>query len=399
MKIFEINSGNYGSTGNIMLNIAKAARENGHEVKVAYRQSRSVSGGNSENEILIGNSFYGLFHRVFAELLGFEGCFSLLPTLKLIKEIKSFNPDVIHLHILHGWYLNLPVFFKFLKEYNKPVVWTMHDCWAFTGHCPHFQIAGCEKWCNECKNCPQYREYPYSRVDNSKIMHKLKKKFFSSLENLTIVTPSLWLSDLVKKSFFSKFDVKVIHNGIDLAVFKPLTSDFRAHNNISNDEYLILGVAFDWGFRKGIDIFKKLAKELPQNFKIVMIGTDEMTEKELPDNIIKIRKTENQKALAEIYSAADLFVNPTREEVLGLVNIEANACGTPVLVFETGGCPECINKKSGQVISCDDYENFKKEIIRICESKPFLEDDCLSNSKRFDMNEKFKEYVELYESL
>ena len=150
MKIFEINSGNYGSTGNIMLNIAKTARENGHEVKVAYRQSRSVAANINENEILIGNSFYGLVHRVFAELFGFEGCFSVIPTLKLIKEIKKFNPDVIHLHILHGWYLNLPVLFSFLKKCNKPIVWTMHDCWAFTGHCPHFQIVKCDKWQTDC---------------------------------------------------------------------------------------------------------------------------------------------------------------------------------------------------------------------------------------------------------
>ncbi len=399
MKIFEINSGNYGSTGNIMLNIAKTARENGHEVKVAYRQSRSVTANINENEIFIGNSFYGLVHRVFAELFGLEGCFSVIPTLKLIKEIKRFNPAVIHLHILHGWYLNLPVLFRFLKKYNKPIVWTMHDCWAFTGHCPHFQIAKCDKWQSECKNCTQFRDYPYSKVDNSKFMYHLKKKCFSGLDNLTIVTPSNWLGDLVKQSFFKQNSVKVIHNGIDLSVFKPLKSDFRVRNNIGNDEYLILGVAFDWGYRKGIDIFKKLAEDLPDNYKIVMIGTDEAVEKELPENIIKIRKTENQKALAEIYSTADLFINPTREEVLGLVNIEATACGTPVLTFKTGGCPECINESCGSIVSCDDYNNFKNEIIRICETKPYLETACINNAKNFDMNEKFKEYVKLYENI
>ncbi len=399
MKIFEINSGNYSSTGNIMLNIAKTARLSGHSVKVAYRQSRSVTANDNEDEIQIGNSFYGLTHRLIGEYLGLEGLGSVISTLKLIKEIKAFNPDIIHLHILHGWYLNLPLLFSFLAKYNKKVVWTMHDCWAFTGHCPYFQIVGCEKWLDACENCPQYREYPYSRVDNSKFMYKLKKEYFSSLKNLTIVAPSFWLSDLIKKSFFSEFEVRVIHNGIDLSVFRPLKNDFRAQNNISNDEYLILGVAFDWGVRKGIDIFKKLADDLPVNYKIVMIGTDESTEKELPENIIKIRKTKNQEALAEIYSAADLFINPTREEVLGLVNIEANACGTPVLTFKTGGCPECIDETSGFVTPCDDYENFKKEIIRICETKPFLKSDCVERAKSFDMNDKFKEYVKLYESI
>lgn len=398
MKIFEINSGNYSSTGNIMLNIAKTARENGHEVKVAYRKSRSVTEGNSKDEILIGNSFFGLVHRVFSEIFGLEGCFSVIPTLKLIKEIKKFNPDIIHLHILHGWYINLPILFKFLKKSNVPVIWTMHDCWAFTGHCPHFQIAKCDKWQNGCYNCPQYRDYPYSRVDNAKFMYKLKKKHFLGLKNLTIVTPSIWLANLVKQSFLKEYNVKVINNGIDLSIFKPQESRFKEANNIQ-DKKMLLGVAFDWGYRKGLDIFNKLADDLSDDYKIVLVGTTKEIENDLNKKILTVKRTKTAGELVDIYSSADLFLNPTREEVLGLVNIEALACGTSVLTFETGGSPECIDDTCGSSVSCDDYEGFKNKIIDITENKPFTKVACVNYSKNFDMNKKFKEYVDLYENI
>ncbi|MBE6751103.1 MAG: glycosyltransferase [Ruminococcaceae bacterium] len=399
MKIFEINSGNYGSTGNIMLNIAETARLSGYSVKVAYRQSRSVTANEKEEEIQIGNSFYGLTHRIIGEYLGLEGFGSIISTSKLIKEIKNFNPDIIHLHILHGWYLNLPLLFSFLAKYNKKVVWTMHDCWAFTGHCPHFEYVKCNKWQTGCRDCPQYREYPYSRIDTSKFLYKCKRKYFTAIKNLTVVTPSQWLADLIEKSYLQNAKIQVINNGIDLNVFKSVESNFRELNNINENANLILGVAFEWTDKKGIDIFKKLSNDLSDNYKIVLIGTTEETEKDLPQNIIKIRRTSSKDELASIYSSADLFVNPTREETFPTVNMEALACGTPVLTFKTGGSPEIIDKKCGSVVECDDYENLKSEIIRICETKPFLSFDCTDRAKSFDMNDKFKEYVKLYETI
>lgn len=399
MKIFEINSGNYSSTGNIMLNIAKAAREKSHIVRVAFRKSRSVSAEKDENTVLIGNSLFGLFHRVLSELTGLEGFFSVIPTLNLIKEIKKFEPDIIHFHILHGWYINLPIFFRFLKKYKKPVIWTMHDCWAFTGHCPYFDLAKCEKWKNECKNCASYRNYPYSRLDNSKLMYKTKKKIFSDLTDLTIVTPSVWLSDLVKQSFLNKYPVKVINNGINLSVFNPKISDFREKNNIREDQFVILGVAFDWDERKGLDVFKKLANDLSDDFQIVLVGTNELIEKELPEKIVTIRKTKNAEILSEIYSAADLFVNPTREENYPTVNMEAIACGTPVLTFKTGGSPEILNEDTGRVVEYDNYEALLSAINDIYIQKPFSSRLCTEFAKKFDMNDKFSEYVELYEQI
>ncbi len=399
MRIFEINSGNYGSTGNIMLNVSETAQNAGHEVLVAFRKSRSVTPTGKSNEVLIGNSFFGYTHRVIGEYLGLEGFGSIISTLKLVKKIKAFNPDVVHLHILHGWYVNFPILFNCLKKLNVPVVWTMHDCWAFTGHCPHFEYVNCNKWQSGCFNCPQYKDYPFSRVDTSKILYKYKKKYFTKINNLTVVTPSEWLAGLIKNSYFSKKSVKVINNGIDLEVFKPTKSNFRELNNISDDQFLILGIAFEWTIKKGIDIFKKLANDLPENLKIALIGTTEEIENDLPKNILAIRRTENKEELASIYSAADLFVNPTREETFPTVNIEALACGTPVLTFKTGGSPEIIDETCGVAVECDNYEALKAEINRISTQMPFNEKDCLERAKQFNMFEKFKEYVSLYESL
>ena len=213
--------------------------------------------------------------------------------------------------------------------------------------------------------------------------------------DLTIITPSQWLADQVKMSFLKDYPVKVINNGIDLSVFKPTESDFRDRYGFV-DKKIVLGVAFGWGHRKGLDVFIELSKRLPEDYRIVLVGTDDNVDKQLPANIVSIHRTQNQTELAEIYTAADVFANPTREEVLGLVNIESLACGTPVVTFKTGGSPECIDETCGSVVPCDDVDAVEMEIRRICEEKPYSIEACLARAKSFDMNEKFKEYVDLY---
>ena len=215
---------------------------------------------------------------------------------------------------------------------------------------------------------------------------------------MTIVTPSQWLADLVKESFLKEYPVKVIHNGIDLEVFKPTSSDFRERYGIPAEKSVLLGVAFGWGVRKGLDVFVELARRLdPEKYQIVLVGTDEKTDKLLPENIISIHRTQNQTELAEIYTAADLFVNPTREENYPTVNMESIACGTPVLTFRTGGSPEILTEKTGSVVPCDDIDALEQEIRRICIEKPFSQADCLEHAKSFDMHQRFEEYVKLYE--
>ena len=307
---------------------------------------------------------------------------------------------MIQLHNLHNCYINLPLLFRFIKKHKIPVVWTLHDCWSFTGQCAYFDMIKCSKWKSGCHNCQQTHIYPSSYVDRTKEMWKLKKKWFCGVENMTLVTPSQWLADCVKESYLGDYQTQVIYNGIDLNVFNMVNSDAKKKYNIPENKFLLLGVSFGWSERKGLDVFNELAERLDfEKYQIVLVGTNDKTDELLHPNIISIHKTNNQTELAEIYSAADVFVNPTREEALGLVNIEANACGLPVVTFRSGGSPECINAESGSVVERDDVNALEKEIIRICESKPFSKENCRKQAAKFDLNVKFAEYLDLYERI
>lgn len=398
MRVFEINTVPYGSTAKIMVGISEIANSNGIETYVSSGYS-SHPMPMPQKYIKIGSALDKLAHKILSEITGKDCCFSYFSTKTLIRKIDKLKIDVLHLHNLHSYFINLSLLFNYIKRKNLKVIWTLHDCWSFTGHCPHFTMVECDKWKYGCYGCPQYKEYPKSWFDNSKKMWQLKKKWFTGVKDLTIVTPSLWLANLVKQSFLKDYPVKVINNGIDLSIFKPTESDFREKYEIG-DKFIVLGVAFGWGKRKGLDVFIELSKRLDkEKYQIVLVGTDCKVDKILPENIISIHRTQNQTELAEIYTAADVFFNPTREEVLGLVNIEANACGTPVVMFDTGGAPECIDNKSGVVVKHNDIQNVVQEINEICERTPFLKEDCVNRAKEFDMNIKNKEYVNLYSEL
>ncbi len=390
-----------GSTGTIMRDVAKAAREKGHEVLTFSTPSFSLS--HPEKFIPYeGHEYYGTrlghaLHYVLGRLTGRNGRYSTPSTRSLIRKIKKFEPDLIHLHNLHNFCINLPLFFRFLKKSKIPVVWTLHDCWTFTGHCPYFDMVECDKWKTSCHHCPQISIYPESQRDRSAKEHKDKKKWFGALPDLTLVTPSQWLSELTKQSYLQKFPIKVINNGIDLKTFTPSPSDFRKKFNLEN-KHILLGVSFGWSQRKGLDVFEELSKRLGEEYQIVLVGADK-GEISLPDNIISISRTANQKKLAEIYTAADLFVNPTREENYPTVNMEAISCGTPVLTFRTGGSPEIPNETCGVVVEKNDIDAMEKEIRRICTEKPFSPENCIRRSKDFDKNKRFDEYVALYESV
>ena len=397
MKIVEINSFSFGSTGKIMLQIADCARNAGHDVWVAYPQSRDNSKVSADNNIIIGNRYLRNLHLKLAQFTGLNGCFSYFSTKNFLRKLKKIKPDIIHLHNLHNCYINLPLLFKYIKKNDIKVIWTLHDCWAFTGQCPHFTMAQCDKWKTGCHHCKTYREYPSSYVDRTKKMWKLKKKWFTGIKDATIITPSQWLGDLVKQSYLGEYPVNVINNGIDLSVFQPTDSDFRKKYDCEN-KFVLLGVAFGWGVRKGFDVFVELSRRLDEKYQIILVGTDDEVDKQLPKNIISIHRTLNQAELAEIYTAADLFVNPTREEVLGLVNIEALACGTPVVTFNVGGSPECINETCGVVVEVNDIDNMEKAIRHICEEKPFSKEACIAKAANFDKSEKFNECVKLYKT-
>lgn len=394
LKLFQINAVPYGSTAKIMLGISKVAEKNGFE---SYMYSGYSSHPLNEFEgtsFIMGSKLSKAVHIVLGRLTGYIGCFSYFETKKLIKKLNEINPDIIHLHIMHAWYINLPMLFNYIKMKNIKTVWTFHDCWAFTGHCPYFDAVKCEKWKSQCGDCIQHNKYPNSFFDRSEKMFYLKKKWFTGLKNLTIITPSNWLAGLVKESFLRDYPVKVINNGIDLEIFKPTESDFREKYNLQ-DKFIILGVAFGWDQRKGMDVFVNLSKKLTNSFQIILVGTNENIDKSLPENIISIHRTQNQKELAEIYSSANILLNPTREDNYPTVNMEALACGTPIITFNTGGSPEIIDDTCGIVVK-DDIEMLLAEIKMLYAERKLLSENCLKRAKNFDMQTKFNEYVNEY---
>lgn len=396
MKVFQINGGVYGSTGKIMFDIAEAARKQGHEVLCASPITSTNRYKQPSHPYYKIGTYYGrCLNVLLARLTGLEGCFAVVPTWKLLKKIDKFQPDVLHIHSIHNSYLNIPMLFRYIKRKNLRVVWTLHDCWALTGHCAHFDAIDCEKWKVGCHHCARYRRYPKTWFDNSRVMYFLKQKWFCGIKDMTIVTPSRWLADLVKQSFFGEYSVKVINNGIDLAIFRPRESDFRERCHLENKK-IVLGIAFVWIPEKGLDVFIELAKRLDDSYQIVLVGTDEQVEKQLPENILAIRRTQNQQGLAEIYTAADVFVNPTLEDNFPTVNLESLACGTPVITFRTGGSPEMLDENCGAVVAKGDVDRLEEEICVFCFESSARKGCCIEHSKNFDKNRKFQEMLELY---
>lgn len=399
MKVLQINSVcGTGSTGRIAVDIDTLLKEQGHESYIAYGRGSAV---NCETGIRIGSDLDVYAHGAITRIFDRHGFGSKKATLDFIKEVEELDPDIIHLHNIHGYYINIEVLFDYLKSADKPVVWTLHDCWAFTGHCAHFDYVGCNKWVDGCYDCPQKNEYPSSLwLDKSSDNYSYKKHLFTNVSNMTIVTPSQWLAGLVQNSYLLKYPAKVINNGIDLNVFRPTQSNFRIKNGLE-DKFIILGVANIWDKRKGYEYFLELSKYLQIDEVIILVGLSAKQMNKLPSNIIGISRTANIQELVEVYTAADIFFNPTLEDNFPTTNLEALACGIPVITFNTGGSIEAVDLSCGFVIEKRSIEKTYKVI------KSFRErnDHSYSQSARhraerlYDKNDRFNDYIELYASL
>ena len=396
MKILQINSVcGIGSTGRIATDIHNILIEQGNQSYIAYGRDLPK---NCDNAIRIGTKIDNYAHVAKTRLLDKHGFGSKRATIEFIKKVKEFNPDIIHLHNIHGYYMNVEILFDYLKEANKPVVWTLHDCWSFTGHCAYFDYVGCDKWKTGCYSCPEKKAYPSSLIfDNSKNNYLNKKEIFTGVKNLTIVTPSQWLANLVQESFLNEYPVNVINNGIDLNTFRPNAGDFRKKFNL-NGKFVILGVASVWDRRKGLKYFVELADKLSEDEVIVLVGLTEKQINQIPENIIGITRTSNVEELVDIYSSADVFVNPTLEDNFPTTNLEALACGTPVVTFDTGGSPESIDEISGSIV-------YEKDSISLYQTIQAIKNKRIENisqyctktaMKHYNKAIKFNEYIYLY---
>jgi putative colanic acid biosynthesis glycosyltransferase len=395
MKVLQINSVcGIRSTGRICTDIADVLTKNGHECKIAYGRE-TVPERYQKYAVRIGSDFDVNMHAFKTRLFDDSGFGSKQATERLIKRVKAYDPDLIHLHNIHGYYINIEVLFNYLKTCGKKIIWTLHDCWEFTGHCSYFTAIKCAKWKTGCFNCPQKTRYPASYLcDHSKQNWNQKKNLFTSVNNMTIVTPSNWLARLVKESFLNKYPVKVIYNGIDTDIFKPISSDFRAKYNLKNKK-IILGVASVWDKRKGINDFIKLSGMLDDSYILVLVGLHKKQLKSLPRNIVGITRTNNTNELAAIYNAADVFVNPTYEDNFPTTNLEAIACETPVITYNTGGSPEAlVFPELGQVM---EQGNIEALANAICRFPADLSSQVFSKAaEKFDKKARYQEYLELY---
>ena len=404
-KLVQINvASNYGSTGRIAESVGLLAKAKGWDVWVVHGpRYANPSGLNTKcTQSALADKIHGVESLIFDR----HGLGSRCATAKLVKWLKEYKPDVVHLHNIHGYYINYPILFDYLKESKVKVVWTLHDCWTFTGHCSHFDFIGCDKWKTGCFGCPQLHTYPKAwKIDNSKRNFELKKKYFTAIkDNLLLVPVSEWLNGLLKDSFLSDCKSRVIHNGIDTKTFVPsmLGGDSVSKFGLSKGKKILLGVANPWSDKKGLGDFIRLNDIIDKSkYQIVLVGLSAEQLNSLPDGMVGLQRTDSVALLAELYSVANVFVNFSYEETFGLTTAEALACGTPVLVYNATGCPEIVVDNVGCVVEKGDLNAAYACIEKICaEGKEKYQDVCRKYAvDNFTREDRFMDYIELYEEI
>lgn len=404
MKLLQVNTVCNTSVGHIMGNIQKAAIGAGYETLSIYGRRK---GYKDIPCLRVGNGVSFWLHVILTSVTDLHGLGSYFVTKKMIKVIKEEKPDIIHLHNIHGYYLNYKLLFDYLKNhYEGKIFWTLHDCWAYTGHCAYYTGAECNRWVKGCHNCPEKGEYPISLfLDESKYNYKSKKAAFIGINNMTIIVPSKWLKDQVRNSFLKDYTVRVVANGIDFEIFHPTRDlDLRKRYGIPENKKILLGVALYWNKRKGLNVFMELAQIISDDYVIVLVGLSQRKCRELPDNIIGISRTDNQKELAALYTESYIFINPSIEETFSMVTVEAMACGTPVIVLDTSAVCELVDNNSGIVLhkdankplSCNDYMNAIKEVEGKVDNNIITIDSIMLNASKYGVKNQTNKIIELY---
>lgn len=390
MKVVQINPVCYASTGKIAVEISKLLDAENIENYILYTSGNS----NFKNSIKYANDKIIKFNALLAKVKGNYGFNSKIITKRLILKLKKIKPDVIHLHNLHGHNVNLKLLFTYLKSIDVKIVWTFHDSWSFTGYCTYYDYPVCYKWKTGCGNCPQVKRFSWF-LDKSLHLYNKKRKLFTGFKDMTIVTPSKWLAEFSKISFFGEYPIEVINNGIDTELFKPTESNFRERYGLV-DKKILLGVAMGFDRRKGLNSFIELSKIIADDMHIVLVGVSKKQIETLPGNITGIERTANQVELAKVYTAADVFVNCTYEDNFPTVNLEALACGIPVVTFDTGGSKEAIDETCGSFVEKGDVVALYKEICRIFEEKN-IKENCIKRAKNnFSSEPQYRKYLEIY---
>ena len=398
MKVAQINSScGFGSTGKIAVEISKKLDEKLVENRIFYSGNKVSC---EKNGVLINSKTDIRIHQILSRLFGDQGWHSYFTTKKLVQNLKAFSPDIIHLHNLHGYYLHMGVLFSYLAKSNARVVWTLHDCWAFSGHCTHFTSVNCNKGQKECFGCPQKKAYPYSWFfDRSKTLFNRKQKLYNAVCDMQITAVSNWLSGVASKSkLLSGRKITVIPNGIDTKVFAPAAPLTEIGGIDISNKKVVLGVANSWSKSKGLDDFAALSKEIPDDFVIVLVGLRPEQAAGLPKNIIGLQHTDSTESLVKLYSTALVYFNASVEETFGLTTIEALSCGTPAITYNATACAEPVTADTGFVLSPHDIKGVKEAILTVDKKgKDFYKDACQKHAiESYDANKIYKRYIELY---
>ena len=392
-RLLQINvTANWGSTGKIVEQIGQLAIENGWESYIAY--GRMVNP--SKSRLVKVGSFIDVYiHYLESLFLDNEGLASRRATKRFLREVDKIKPDVVHLHNIHDHFMNYAMLLNYLTTNKIPVVWTQHDQWATTGHCMYIE-SGCERWKTECHNCPQSRWFS---LDRSRRNFHLKKRLCEKIPSLTIVSVSQWLSRNIRSSHLKNRDNFVFYNGIDIQTFSPQVADIHERYNIDKNKKIILGVAAVWDDRKGLKDFYELSRRLPKDeYAIIIVGKCSGVDKISKDcQMVFVDRTQNTLELAQLYTSASVFVNPTYQDNYPTTNLEAIACGTPVITYSTGGSPEAICDGTGEVVNQGDIDGLITSIIKL--SSRCYKTQCLRKAQEFDNKIRFNSYIKLYNKL
>lgn len=386
---------NNGSNGAIARDLGSLVMKNGWESYIAYGRDSVPS---TSRLIRIGGKLNVLFHVAISRIFDNHGLLSTVATKRFIRQIKSINPDIIHLHNIHGYYINYRVLFDYLRESGIPVVWTLHDCWPYTGHCSHFISAKCNRWKEGCHHCPLKSHYPKSILfDLSARNYQIKKTVFTSLPKMVITTVSQWMGEQASCSFLNKYPIHVIKNGIDTAVFRYSPGVVRERYKITA-KFLLIGVAANWSQSKGLFDYYELQKSLNQDYQIVLIGLTPSQIDALPEGIIGIKRTENLQELVQLYSAADVVLNLSYAESFGLTTIEGMACGTPGIVYDNTASPELVTSETGIIVPTGNIEFVAKAVNDItAKGKDYYKENCQKRAhQHFDKDVIYSQYFQLY---
>lgn len=389
---------NTGSTGKIVEGIGSLALAEGWNVVVAHG-ARYKNKSNLRN-IQVSSKIGEYLHYFESSIFDAQGLGSRVENKKFLKELDRIKPDIVHIHNIHGCFLNYPLLFRYLKVRNIPVVWTLHDCWAMTGHCVHFERTKCDKWKSLCEKCPQIRDFPRSYLfDMSKRNFMLKRELLSQLDNLHITTVSRWLADVAKESYLKSSPIHVIPNGIQTSQFQSTSSDIKEQLKIKGKR-MLLAVASGFGERKGLYDYCRLSEMLPDKYKLVLVGVSAEDRKHLPSNIIALSKTNSQLDLVKLYSAADVLLSLSYEETFGLTILEAMSCGTPAVVYANTAQPELISSNTGAVIPNGDIDAVVTAVENICsQGKDLYSYNCKSFAENYEQSKIYRDYINLYTSI